>query len=86
MSMLQKIKSILTGHFYFSNIDPMLLHKRIEILEQNNKVLQNYIISLARLAFLNPVVLDREIKNISANTEYLGQLITADHETHQETN
>jgi len=49
---------------------------------QTQKMQSDYLIAIARLTFLKPEVLNREVKNVKANAEYLVRLIEAERGTH----
>lgn len=50
-------------------------HLVIGQLIQSQEIQNNYIVAMARLMFIKPEVLNREVKNVQANAEYLLKII-----------
>jgi hypothetical protein len=67
MNLYQKIKNKI--------LKPRMEQVVIGLIAEDQKTLHTYLVALARLSFIKPEVLAREIKNVQANAEYLYKML-----------
>lgn len=81
-NIITKIKHYIARPKGFKRLD-IVERATIQSLNQNS-LLNNHIIALARLQFVKPEVLYREANNTKANAEYLQQLLKVKKETEED--